>query len=146
MLVVTFHIGRQRYGLPVADVHEVVLLPALITLAGAPPLVAGVVNVRGCYLPVLSGRRLLGEVDAFDLNSHLIIAGRGRSELALHVDRVSDVQTCQPRMIARYDLAQTPLHQQIADHEDAAVLVLDLAQLCHLAPALEELPDAAVHA
>ena len=53
-------IGEERYGIGLADVAEV-LPPVTITpLPGAPPELAGVINVHGEIRPVLDLPRLLG--------------------------------------------------------------------------------------
>ena len=81
----TFAIGTQQYGLPVANVFDVVPIPAMLILAGAPTYLIGVLNRRGRYLPVLDGRILLGEQAPYDLDRYVIIAGRASANNAEHV-------------------------------------------------------------
>src|SRR5262245_43071445 len=91
--VVTFQIARQQYALPLAVALSIVRLPALVPLAGAPPTLCGLLNLHGQYLPVLDGRTLVGEPAQYDLNSQIVIAGRGKPELGLLVDQVREVCT-----------------------------------------------------
>ena len=51
MDVLVFHLNAQRYGLPVADVQEVVRAVAVAPLPKAPRIVEGVIDVRGRLVP-----------------------------------------------------------------------------------------------
>jgi purine-binding chemotaxis protein CheW len=138
MLSVTFTIGRQHYGLPVEHVTEIVLRPALVELAGAPPFLRGLLNLRGSYLPVLDLNVLLGEQPQEDLNSHVIIAGRESPELGLLVEQVRDVRAYEPEQV-------TPLNQGTAaafltgviNDKPGSIVLLDLQELLMLTPALQ---------
>ena len=136
VLIVTFKIGHQQYGLPLAMVLEIVRLPALVTLAGAPPTLCGLLNLRGQYLPVLDGRALVGEPALYDLNSQIVIAGRDKPELGLLVDQVRGVRAIAASRItpiSRHDVAA--FLTNVFDLEDGSVLLFDLAALLALAPA-----------
>src|SRR5262245_31879932 len=88
---VTFRIARQQYALALDVVREIVRLPALVVLAGAPPTLCGLLNLRGRYLPVLDGSALVGEPVEYDESNQIVIAGRSQPELGLLVDQVRDV-------------------------------------------------------
>src|SRR5215208_237074 len=90
-LIETFQLEHQRYGLALEVVREIVRLPALIMLAGAPPALCGLLNLRGQHLPVLDGRVLVGECSQYDLSSQIVIAGRAQPELGILVDQVNEV-------------------------------------------------------
>jgi purine-binding chemotaxis protein CheW len=73
-----FHLGTERYGVPVAAVREVVRRPArLASVPRAPAFLEGAMNLRGRVIPVLNQRRRLG-IDAAD--------GQGRRVLVVAVD------------------------------------------------------------
>lgn len=91
MLTVTVRIGLQHYGFRVDDVLEVVRLPSLLSLAGAPPTLCGLLNLRGCYVPVLNGRVLIGIPSLYTLSSQIVIVGHETPEFGVLVDQVSDV-------------------------------------------------------
>jgi len=55
-----FTIDAARYAIPLRDVVEVVPAVNILALPDAPPIVEGVVNVRGEIVPVLSLRARLG--------------------------------------------------------------------------------------
>jgi purine-binding chemotaxis protein CheW len=91
LVIVSFQLGPQQYGLPVSAVREVVRLPALIGLAGTGPALCGLLNLRGHYLPVLDGRILIGEPSSCGLDSQVVIVGGAQPEVGLLVDRVNAV-------------------------------------------------------
>lgn len=62
-------LGAERYGIEAAHVLEVVPLRGLTPVPGTPPLVLGVVNLRGRVLPLLDLRPL------FELGGQGIAAG-----------------------------------------------------------------------
>jgi purine-binding chemotaxis protein CheW len=134
-LFVTFKIAHQQYALPLAVTLEIVRLPALVALAGAPPALCGLLNLRGRYLPVLDARALMGTPVHYDLNSQIVIAGRGAPELGLLVDEVRDVCTVAAGRIApisRTDVA--PFLTSVFDLAQESVLIFDLAALLAFTP------------
>jgi purine-binding chemotaxis protein CheW len=54
--MLVFSLNGHRYGLPVADVQQVVRAVAFAPLPKAPPIVEGVINARGRLVPVLDIR------------------------------------------------------------------------------------------
>lgn len=90
--VVVFRIGHQAYGLPVADVREVILLPLLLTVPGISALCSGFLNWHGQYLPVLSGHRLIDVPETIGIDSQIVICGQAPFALGLLIDQVVDVR------------------------------------------------------
>lgn len=134
-LFVTFKIAYQLYALPLATALEVVRLPALVELAGAPPTLCGLLNLRGRYLPVLDARALMGAPAMYDLSSQIVIAGRGAPELGLLVDEVRDVCTVAAERVAPINRADVaPFLTSVFDLIEASVLVFDVAALLAFAP------------
>lgn len=132
---VTFKIAHQYYALPLAVTLEIVRLPALVELAGAPPTLCGLLNLRGRYLPVLDARSLMDAPATFDLSSQIVIAGREVPELGLLVDDVRDVCTVAAGRIApinRTDVA--PFLKSVFDLAEESILVFDLAALVAFTP------------
>lgn len=58
--ICTFRIGSQWLGLPVEDIQEIQARPDLAAVSGAPPFLAGLINLRGEILTVLDCAALLG--------------------------------------------------------------------------------------
>ena len=87
MHVLVFSLNGLRYGLPVADVHEVVRAVALTPLPKAPPIVEGVINARGHLVPVLDVRaRFRLPAKALTPSDFFVLARAGERLVALRVD------------------------------------------------------------
>jgi purine-binding chemotaxis protein CheW len=141
---VTFVIGTQEYGLPVADVVEVVAMPAMLNVAGAPAYLIGLLNRRGRYLPVLDGRMLVGEPVQYDLDRYVIIAGRASANvgdlvplLGILVDQVCDVRVCATESLTALGAgAAAPFLDSVVRWADRSVLLFNLEELLPLAPSI----------
>lgn len=59
-----FRLGRGRYGLPIQDVREIIRLPELVELPGAPASVQGIFNLRGEIHAVINLRSRFGLTQA----------------------------------------------------------------------------------
>ncbi|HEY3230963.1 MAG TPA: chemotaxis protein CheW [Roseiflexaceae bacterium] len=139
-LIVIFQIGRQLYGLPLPFVLEIVRLPALVSLAGAPPTLCGLLNLRGQYLPIMDGCTLVGAPSLYDLNSQIVIAGRNKPELGLLVDQVRDVCAVATSRIAPIDRRDVAAFlTNVFDWDDGSVLLFDLTALLALRPSKSKL-------
>ena len=58
--VIVLRIGKERYGVDLSDVAEVLPPVRATPVPGAPAVFAGVINVHGEIRPVIDLRRLLG--------------------------------------------------------------------------------------
>lgn len=92
-LVVTFRVGYQRCALPLGAVLQVVRLPALVPIPGAPAEICGLLDLHGMLLPTLNSHVLIGETPAATLDSHVLIIGAANvPRFAMLVDQVEQVQ------------------------------------------------------
>lgn len=92
-----FRLEKDRYALPLAAIREVVVPPAQFTrVPRAPPVVTGVMNLRGRVVTVVELRALL-ELDhsSADLGrgERVVILDRGRRDLGLLVSDVDGMET-----------------------------------------------------
>lgn len=88
----SFEIAGRRFGLSLGVVQEVTRAVAVTALPQAPPIVEGVINVRGTLAPVLDIRQRFGLPPApAALEQHLLIAQAGTRLVALRVDRAIDL-------------------------------------------------------
>jgi purine-binding chemotaxis protein CheW len=95
--VLIFELGGQRFGLPVADVQELLRAVTIVPLPKAPAVVEGVINLRGRIVPVLDVRqRFRLPPRALDPGDHLIVARTGERLVALRVDRALDLVALAP--------------------------------------------------
>lgn len=87
--VLVFIVGGVRCALPLADVREVTRAVAITALPTAPPIVEGVIEVRGRVVPVLDLRGRLGlPPTPVRPDQKLIIADAGERRAAIRVDAV----------------------------------------------------------
>ncbi|SRR6266571_905984 len=87
-----FEVGGRRLGLPAGVLREVLRAVAIAALPKAPPIVEGVINLRGTLVPVLDIRQRFGlPPTPVTLEQHLLIAQAGSRLVALRVDRALDL-------------------------------------------------------
>jgi len=96
MKVLVFHIGRERYALPLARIERVLPVARLTALPGAPPYVPGLLDLHGVAVPVIDLSKLAGSPPAavrYDTRILLVdvpAAGAVR-RLGLKAERVAGV-------------------------------------------------------
>jgi purine-binding chemotaxis protein CheW len=89
----TFTVDGQLYALRSQDVLEVIRVPAVARVPQGPAALLGVANLRGCVLPVVSLRGLLGKPAAADPgHSRAIVLDIGAA-VAVVVDSVATLES-----------------------------------------------------
>lgn len=86
-----FALAGARYGIELSRVSEILAHPFCAPAPGAPPQVAGVVQVRGEIRPVWELSRLLGLADLTDAGFVLLLRV-GARELGLRVGTVEGIR------------------------------------------------------
>jgi len=88
----TFALGGLLYGIDVERVLEVIRGPEITRLPLAPPVVRGLVNLRGRIVPVIDMRRCLGleERATREQPVHIVVV-HGDDAASLLVDAAGDV-------------------------------------------------------
>jgi purine-binding chemotaxis protein CheW len=90
--LVVFNLADQRYALHLSAVEGVVRIAEITVLPKAPEIVLGIINVRGCVIPVVDTRRRFGlPTREVNLSDHLIIARTSKRVVALLADVVAGV-------------------------------------------------------
>lgn len=90
--VLTFEVGGQPYALPASTVRELVRAVSVVSLPKAPPIVEGVINVRGSIVPVLDIRtRFRLSPKPLEHTDHFVLAWAGRRLVAIRADRALDL-------------------------------------------------------
>lgn len=105
-LVVTS--GGEAFGIPVAQVREVVRPTGLKPVPGAPAIQAGIVNVRGAIVTVLDLGALRTGERAVTPGS-IVLLQHGARPIGLAVDSVQDVRVAAP------DQPDVPPHATVLD-------------------------------
>lgn len=125
--LLTFDLGSQRCALVLADVVEVVRVVAMAHLPDAPPLVEGIIDLRGVVVPVLDLRARFGlPPKAVDLSDHLLIARAGLRLVAIRVDHARSLVGIDPGDIDHPPSAGNAL-AGVAKLPDGLALIHDLA-------------------
>lgn len=104
-----FQLGGDTYGLPVADIDEVVTAPETLTrVPHAPAFIEGVMDLRGRVVPVIDQGKRFGADRAAPGARKVIVTAAGALQAGFMVDAVAGI-----RAIARSDLA--PASELLAD-------------------------------
>jgi purine-binding chemotaxis protein CheW len=89
---VVFRLGDEEFGLPIAAVDEVALVPTRMTrVPKMPKFLDGVINLRGEVLPIVDQRRRFEMPKYEGSRRRLIVVRSERHRAGLVVDGVSEV-------------------------------------------------------
>jgi purine-binding chemotaxis protein CheW len=89
---ILLRLGSSRYTVDMADVAEVIALPPVTRIPGAPGWLSGVANWRGRMLPVLDVRPLLGaETTPLASSARLVVVQVGGITAGLVAEAVPGV-------------------------------------------------------
>ena len=91
--VMVLGIGKERYGMDLPDVAEVLPAVRATPVPGALGAIAGVINVHGEIRPVIDVRRVLGMKTAGNGGeSGVILLRKNGGEMGLQVDTVDQIR------------------------------------------------------
>ncbi len=107
LLMVGFYLGNQEFVVPVAAVQEVIRTQPIAKLPASPPLVAGVINLRGQVTPLILLRRVLEVASPRQSGDNFIIVCR---RLGLQVGLLVE------RIHTMYRVPQTDIDWNIEAH------------------------------
>ena len=89
LLMVGFYLGNQEFVVPVAAVQEVIRTQPIAKLPASPPLVAGVINLRGQVTPLIKLRQVLEVPSPRQSDDNFIIVCRRLGlQVGLLVERI----------------------------------------------------------
>lgn len=91
LLVSVFRLGHAMFGIPAAQIQEVVQIGSVTPVHHAPPFIVGIRNLRGRIVTVIDLRRRLelGQVEP-GCDSRILIVDSDGELVGLLVDRVDD--------------------------------------------------------
>ena len=129
-----FFLGDGIFGLPLAQLREVCKLTRLRRVPGAPPGVAGLVNLRGEIVCALDTSGILGLTNAPPAGGSFFVALRGFPDpLGLIVDSIADVYAIDPEEVApppaEWPPARAAFVVGTANVPDGMVGLLDLQRV-----------------
>lgn len=128
--LVVFTLNDRRYALWLSAVEQVVHMVDITPLPEAPPVVLGVVNIRGRILPVVDIRqRFHLPQRELRLTDHLILAHTEQRPLAIPVDAVTEVMMCPDERMIRADQilpGKLAYMEGVVKLEDGLIFIHDL--------------------
>jgi purine-binding chemotaxis protein CheW len=134
----TFFVDGHYFGVQVDQVQEILLRQQMTRVALAPPVVAGLINLRGQIVTALDLRRRLGMPErAADASALNVVVRSDDGPVALLVDKTGDVLTLghehfeAPPETLRGELRTLLLGAYKLPGR--LLLVLDLPQVTHVA-------------
>lgn len=129
MEILLVEVAGERFALPAAEVRRLVRAVAVARLPGAPPVIAGVIGVRGEVVPVLSLRRRFGlserEVHPDDV---FVLTSVGARGVALWADRAVGLAAVEEARVepAAQVVARPGYAAGVARLPDGVVVIHDL--------------------
>ncbi len=91
-MLTVFRLGEERYAFPVAVTTEVLPEFKMTPVPGAPPMVAGVIQVRGDIRPVYNLHRQLGVLQRDAAKGPVILMRVENRQFGIQVDAVEEVR------------------------------------------------------
>jgi purine-binding chemotaxis protein CheW len=96
---VTFHIDEGIFAVPLAEVQEIIRMPAVVQVPLSPASLEGLANLRGTVMSITSLRRIFRYPDlAHDDATRVVVINQG-TPIGLVVDRMAAVVTAEPDQI-----------------------------------------------
>ena len=94
--LVTFRVGKELFGVPIAAVQEIVRVPAIVSIPQSPKFVEGVINLRGRIITVIDMNKRLGHKAADDTTPHspdsrILVVEAGGRLVGVIVNSVAEV-------------------------------------------------------
>ncbi|MBI2382660.1 MAG: chemotaxis protein CheW [Gammaproteobacteria bacterium] len=136
---VCFALGGQLYGVDVLKVQEVLRMPEITPVSGAPAHVLGVINLRGAIVTVMDLRsRMSLPPQAATAASRVVVVDYDNLNVGLVVDRVADVMQLRAEEIAPApNVGGGPSNKEVrgvVHRNGELVILLDLVQLLNASP------------
>ena len=135
MKALIFHIGADRYGVPLRALVRVLPLVELKQLPLAPAYVAGLMDFHGQPVPVIDLCRLAGVAEAnddFDTRILVVdyVAPDGSAHLlGLLAEHVRGTQEIADRSLSNAGVTAAPFLGQVASDSEGMIQLVELAYL-----------------
>ena len=98
---IVIKIGDEQYGIDISYIDNIVRMQSITRVPHVQPYFAGVINIRGEVVPVMSIRLKMGlETDEYtDKTRIIIVKAENNAPIGLIVDEVKEVVTLDERSI-----------------------------------------------
>jgi purine-binding chemotaxis protein CheW len=129
---VLFCLENNLFGIPIANVQEIVRTPVITAIPNTPAFFKGVINLRDKVIPVLGLAGKLGLKESAGEDDRTVIVNVGVNTAGIVVDDVCDVLKIDDERIETavnlYDTASRAI-SGIAKLDDRLVILLNLDEL-----------------
>lgn len=137
--MVTFQLGKERYGIDIMDVKEIYGLQEVRPIPNAPNYIEGIFNLRGDIIPVINlhkrfhiAKAELSEEE--QLLSGFIILNLGNTQVGVIIDKVLRVVTVEtdkiqppPQMIS--GIGAEYIQGVFQEEDKGYLIILDITRL-----------------
>lgn len=126
-LHVICRIAGAEYAIPAGDVQQMEAYSGATPVPGAPPYVAGLVQLRQQVVPVIDARARFGlETKAPTEESRLVVLRLGSRLVSLLVDSAREVQLLAPEQFQTPpDILANGFVKAVAQVKDRIILLID---------------------
>lgn len=109
----TFYTQEQLFGIPIADVVQIVGIQEITPIPEFPAYAKGVINLRGAIIPVLDVRLRFGKQERpYDERTCTVVTNICNTPVGLIVDQVDAVTPIDPQDIS-------PPPQSVASYSES---------------------------
>ncbi|TCZ64994.1 chemotaxis protein CheW [Roseicella aquatilis] len=131
---VTFRVQDELFGVPLAEVQEIIRMPELVQVPLSPPSLEGIANLRGAVLPITSLRRVFGTSHAaHDDATRVVVVNPGGTPVGFVVDQMASVITAEAEEIegaeAMEATVRSDLLRGVVKRTSGMIMLLDPARL-----------------
>jgi purine-binding chemotaxis protein CheW len=130
----SFKLGKEEYAIDILSVQEIRSYEQPTRIVNAPPIVKGVINLRGVIVPIVD-MRIKFNLESVSYNEFtvVIVLSIGARVVGMVIDGVSDVVNLAPsqiRQVPRLTGSSRTEHiVGIGSLDDRTLLLLDIQQM-----------------
>jgi len=132
--VVRFMVGKESFGIDIARIQEIVIVPEITGIPDTPDFLEGIINLRGKIVSIIDLRKRL-KVNGAERNkkNRILVTELDGKVVGLIVDEVSEVLKLNPDNIEpppeMVNSAGAEYITGIGKLEDRIILLLDLGRV-----------------
>jgi purine-binding chemotaxis protein CheW len=129
-----FIISQEEFLLPIEVMNEIIMIPRITFVPGAPKYVEGVINLRGTILPTINLRKMMG-LTQYSSSNHgrIIICHQEEHTIGLLVDGITYVVSLHPDQIQTQTLVSkgtgAELISGISKRDEKVNGIIDIAKV-----------------
>lgn len=132
--VVVVQLDRERYGVLIQHVHEIIRMQEVTRIPRAPGFVEGVINLRGQVIPVIDLRRRFGLEQAQQNGARrIVVVEMNGNRVGVVVDAVLEVMRIPESAVVPPEEILAASHvaflRGVAKQGDDLILLLDLQRV-----------------